>query len=189
MYSSSLLESHEVRSDESWRSVAVSFEVPSVVVADTEVGEGVIELGDSREVAQPEKLLLERSDHAEEMGNFALGDALVTGDRAIVLAVAERLLAQGVTAGSTVYSTATSVRRAHKALVRLEEGADPSRLEREMGMPPFLARKLINSLSGTTVESMRDASIAMAELELWTRGGAEYPDELALDLALLAATA
>ena len=124
-----------------------------------------------------------------ETSNFALGDALVTGDRAIVLAVAERLLAQGVTAGSTVYSTATSVRRAHKALVRLEEGADPSRLEREMGMPPFLARKLINSLSGTTVESMRDASIAMAELELWTRGGAEYPDELALDLALLAATA
>jgi DNA polymerase-3 subunit delta len=124
-----------------------------------------------------------------ETSNFALGDALVTGDRAIVLAVAERLLAQGVTAGSTVYSTATSVRSAHKALVRLEEGADPSRLEREMGMPPFLARKLINSLSGTTVESMRDASIAMAELELWTRGGAEYPDELALDLALLAATA
>ncbi len=123
-----------------------------------------------------------------ETSNFALGDALITGDREIVLSVAERLLAQGATAGSTVYTTATSVRRAHRALVRLEEGADPSRLERELGMPPFLARRLINSLSGTTVESMRDAAIAMADLELWTRGGSEYPDDLALDLALLAAT-
>jgi hypothetical protein len=30
--------------------------------------------------------------------------------------------------------------------------------------------------------------MALADLELWTRGGAEYPDELALDLALIAAT-
>ena len=102
--------------------------------------------------------------------------------------VAERLLAQGATAGGLVYSTTTSIRRAHKALVRLENGAEPARLERELGVPPFIARRLINSLSGTSVEAMRDAAIAMADLELWTRGGAEYPDELALDLALLAAT-
>lgn len=123
-----------------------------------------------------------------ETSNFALGDALVGGDRSDVLAVAERLLAQGSTAGSTVYTTSTSLRRAHKALVRLENGDDPSRVERELGMPPFLARRLINSLSGTTVEEARNATIAMADLEVWTRGGAEYPDELALDLALLAAT-
>jgi len=123
-----------------------------------------------------------------ETSSFALGDAVISGDRKDVIAVAERLLAQGATAGSTVYSTSTSIRRAHKALVRLENGADPSSLERELGMPPFLARRLINSLSGTSVEEMRNATIAMAELELWTRGGAEYPDELALDLALLDAT-
>lgn len=123
-----------------------------------------------------------------ETSNFALGDAVIAGDRVRTVAVAERLLGQGATAGGAVYATATSIRRAHKALVRLEEGADPSRLERELGVPPFVARRLINSLSGTTVEAMREAAIAMADLELWTRGGAEYPDELALDLALLAAT-
>ncbi|HRV59417.1 MAG: DNA polymerase III subunit delta [Solirubrobacterales bacterium] len=123
-----------------------------------------------------------------ETSNFALGDAVISGDRKEVIAVAERLLAQGATAGSTVYTTSTSVRRAHKALVRLEAGEDPARLERELGVPPFVARRLINSLSGTTVEAMREAAIALAELEVWTRGGAEYPDELALDLALLAAT-
>ena len=124
-----------------------------------------------------------------ETSNFALGDVIISGDRRDVMAVAERLLDQGVTAGSTVFSTSTSIRRAHKALVKLESGADPSRLERELGMPPFLARRLLNSISGTTVEEMRNAAIAMADLEVWTRGGAEYPDELALDLALLAATA
>jgi len=123
-----------------------------------------------------------------ETSSFALGDAVISGERGDMIAVAEKLLAQGATAGSTVYTTTTSIRRAHKALVKLEDGADPSRLERELGVPPFVARRLINSLSGTTVEAMRNAAIAMADLEVWTRGGAEYPDELALDLALLAAT-
>lgn len=123
-----------------------------------------------------------------ETSSFALGDAVVGGDRRDAIAVAERLLEQGATAGSTVYSTSTSIRRAHKALVRLEAGEDPGRLERDLGMPPFIARRLINSLSGKSVEEIREATIAMANLELWTRGGAEYPDELALDLALIAAT-
>lgn len=140
--------------------------------------------GGSVDVEDLEEMVTDTS----ETSSFALGDAILAGDRRDVIAVAERLLAQGATAGSTVYSTTTSIRRAHKALVKLENGADPSRLERELGVPPFVARRLINSLSGTTVEEVRNAAIAMAGLEIWTRGGAEYPDELALDLALLAAT-
>ncbi len=123
-----------------------------------------------------------------ETSNFALGDAVISGDRREMIAVAERLLGQGATAGGTVFTTATSIRRAHKALAKLEDGVDPSRLERELGVPPFVARRLINSLSGTSVEAIRNAAIALSDLEIWTRGGAEYPDELALDLALLAAT-
>jgi DNA polymerase-3 subunit delta len=141
--------------------------------------------GGSVDVEDLEEMVADTS----ETSSFALGDALLGGERSDAIAVAERLLAQGATAGSTVYTTSTSIRRAHKALVKLENGADPSRLERELGMPPFVARRLINSLSGTSVEEVRNAAIAMADLELWTRGGAEYPDELALDLALLAATA
>ncbi len=125
---------------------------------------------------------------ATETSNFALGDALVAGDRIRALLIAEGLISQGSTAGSAVYPTSTSVRRANKALSLLEAGRAPNQIERELSMPPFLARKLINSLSGASVGGMRDATIAMADLEIWTRGGAEYPDELALDLALIAAT-
>lgn len=143
-----------------------------------------VEPGGTVDVEDLEEMVVDTS----ETSTFALGDALISGDRRDAVAVAEKLLAQGSTAGSTVYSTSTSIRRAHKALVKLEEGADPGRLERELGMPPFLARKLLNSLSGTSVEEVRNVAIAMADLEVWTRGGAEYPDDLALDLALLAAT-
>lgn len=125
---------------------------------------------------------------ATETSSFALGDALVAGDRIRAIEIAEELISQGSTAGSAVYPTALGVRRANKALALLEAGRAPNQIERELPMPPFLARKLINSLSGASVSGMRDATIAMADLEVWTRGGAEYPDELALDLALIAAT-
>lgn len=140
--------------------------------------------GGSVDLEDLEEMVVDTS----ETSGFALGEQLISGGRENVIAVAEKLLAQGVTAGSNVYTTTTSLRRAHRALVRLEEGADPSQLERELGVPPFVARRLINSLSGTSVEGLRNAAIAMADLEIWTRGGAEYPDELALDMALLAAT-
>jgi DNA polymerase-3 subunit delta len=123
-----------------------------------------------------------------ETSNFALGDALIAGERTEALRIAESLIAQGTTAGSVVYPTSMSVRRANRALSRIEEGIPPNRIERELGLPPFLARKLINSLRGASVEDLRSTLIAMADLEVWTRGGAEYPDELALDLALMAAT-
>ncbi len=132
--------------------------------------------------------LAEMVADATEVGGFALGDALVSGDRARVLELAEQLLAQGATAGSTVYPTSTGVRRAHKALCLMESGLPANQVERQLGMPPFLARRLVNSIASASVEDMRRAAIALADLEVWTRGGAEYPDELALDLALLAAT-
>ncbi|MGK2954842.1 MAG: DNA polymerase III subunit delta [Solirubrobacterales bacterium] len=125
---------------------------------------------------------------ATETSNFALGDALIAGDRIRALEIAEDLISQGSTAGGVVYPTSMSVRRANKALGKLEAGTPPNQIERELGLPPFLARKLIGSLSGVSVGDMRNATIAMADLEIWTRGGASYPDELALDLALLAAT-
>jgi len=64
----------------------------------------------------------------------------------------------------------------------------PGQIEKQLGMPPFLARRLIASLGNASLETLKDATVAISDLEVWTRGGAEYPDELALDLALLAAT-
>lgn len=123
-----------------------------------------------------------------EASNFALGDAVVEGDPRAALKTAERLVARGASAAGVVYPTATAVRRANLALSLLDSGVAPNQIERRLRIPPFIAKKVIAAARASSVDRLRDASIAFADLELWTRGGAEYPDELALDLALIAAT-
>lgn len=127
------------------------------------------------------------SDTSEVKG-FALGDAVVSGDRSASIAIAERLLDQGVTAPATVYPTAQAVRRVHKAIALLDAGTPPNRIGSALGLPPFLVRQVMDAARNGSLDSTRSAAIALADLELWTRGGAEYPQELALDLALIAAT-
>ena len=51
-------------------------------------------------------------------------------------------------------------------------------------MHPYAAKQLVARLGGTSVTDLRAATEALAELELWCRGGADYGDELALTLAL-----
>lgn len=124
-----------------------------------------------------------------EASVFALGDALIAGDRARALETAGRLLAEGASVTSLVYPTAAALRRAHRAVSMLEAGEPPKAVEAAVDLPPFLVRRLIESVRGASPEVLRTASIAFADLEVWTRGGAEYPDELALEIALVAATA
>jgi len=127
------------------------------------------------------------SDSSEVKG-FALGDAVVVGDRRASVAIAERLVAQGFSAAGTVYPTAMAVRRVHKAIALLDSGVPPNRIGSELRLPPFIVRQVMEAARSASLDSARDAAIALADLELWTRGGAEYPEELALDLALIAAT-
>lgn len=127
------------------------------------------------------------SDSSEVKG-FALGDAVVAGDRRTSVAIAERLVAQGSSAAATVYPTAQAVRRVHKAILLLDSGTPPNRIGTELKLPPFIVRQVMEAARSASIDSVRNAAIALADLELWTRGGAEYPGELALDLALIAAT-
>ena len=123
-----------------------------------------------------------------EVSNFDLGDAIIAGNRDQVFKVGEKLIAQGVSVGSLVFSAATTLRRAEKALAKMEAGVPAGQLEKQLGMHPYHARRMISSLGNTSLETLKEATMAISDLEVWTRGGAEYPDELALDLALLAAT-
>jgi DNA polymerase-3 subunit delta len=125
---------------------------------------------------------------SSELKGFALGDAVVAGDRRASVAIAERLIAQGSTAAGTVYPTATAVRRVQNAIALLESGTPPNRIGSELKLPPFIVRQVMEGVRLSSLDSIRAAAIALADLEIWTRGGAEYPDELALDLALIAAT-
>ena len=51
-------------------------------------------------------------------------------------------------------------------------------------MHPYAAKQLVGRLRRRRPEDLREATVALADLEVWCRGGADYGDELALTLAL-----
>jgi DNA polymerase III delta subunit len=119
-----------------------------------------------------------------ETAIWALSDALLERDPERAVAIAERLIAQGENVTGLVYSLASRLRRAHAALTELEAGRQPKEVEAGLGMHPYAARQLVARLRRVSAEDLRNATAAIADLEVWCRGGADYGDELALTLAL-----
>jgi DNA polymerase-3 subunit delta len=125
-------------------------------------------------------------DTSEE-ATWALSDAIVARDRAAGLRAAERLSAQGEAVTPIVYQAARRLRDAHVAVTELERGTPSKEVEGKLRMHPYAARMLVRSVRGASVVELRAASCAVADLEWWTRGGSEYPDDVALTLAVLRA--
>ena len=60
----------------------------------------------------------------------------------------------------------------------------PQQVESSLKMHPYAAKQLVSRLRNADLAGLRLAIEALADLELWCRGGADYGDELALTLAL-----
>ena len=119
-----------------------------------------------------------------EAAVWSLSDALLEGDPEQALAISEQLLAQGESVTGLVYALASRLRKAQAAYERLETGTPPKKVESELGMHPYAARKLLSRLRDCSPDQLREATVSLADLEVWCRGGTEYGDELALTLAL-----
>jgi DNA polymerase-3 subunit delta len=119
-----------------------------------------------------------------EAAVWALSDALLERDSERALAIAERLISQGENVTGLIYGLASRLRKACAAAAQLEEGVAPKQVEAGLGMHPYAAKQLVRRLGQASVDDLRDATIALADLEVWCRGGADYGDELALTLAL-----
>lgn len=122
-----------------------------------------------------------------ETAVWALSDALLEGDAAKAASLAEQLISQGENVTGLIYGLASRLRKACLAAARLEEGVPPKQVEVGLGMHPYAARQLVARLGKTSVEDLRVATTALADLEVWCRGGADYGDELAFTLAIRAA--
>ncbi|MBW8060107.1 MAG: DNA polymerase III subunit delta [Solirubrobacterales bacterium] len=124
-----------------------------------------------------------------EAAVWALSDALLERDPARALDVAERLISQGENVTGLIYGLASRLRKACTALAQLEDGVPPKQVESSLGMHPYAARQLVGRLRETELGELRGAAAALADLEVWCRGGADYGDELALTLTLLRSAA
>jgi len=119
-----------------------------------------------------------------EAAVWSLSDALIERDAAKATAIAERLIAQGENVTGLIYGLASRLRSACAAAAQLEEGVPSKQVESSLKMHPYAAKQLVARLGRTSLEQLREATAALADLEVWCRGGMDYGDELALTLAL-----
>ena len=119
-----------------------------------------------------------------EAAVWALSDAIVDRDPAAALEAAERLVEQGDSATSLIYQAAKRLREANAALDLLEAGTPAAEVEKALPMHPYAAKMLLRRLRGRSRAEVRAATCAIADLEWWTRGGSDYPERVALTLAV-----
>jgi DNA polymerase III subunit delta len=124
-----------------------------------------------------------------ETAVWSLSDALIEGNAASALRVAERLIGQGENVTGLIYGLASRLRTACAAAAQLEEGIPPKQVEGSLKMHPYAAKQLVGRLRDAELADLRMATETLADLELWCRGGADYGDELALTIALRKAAA
>jgi DNA polymerase III subunit delta len=123
------------------------------------------------------------ADTSEE-AIWTLADAVVAGDEGETMRVAEILVAQGEALPRIVYSLAPRLRQALRAAAELEAGKPAGEVAKGLSMHPYAAKMLVSKVKGRTPEDL-DASIrALADLELWSRGGSDYAEGVAFTLSL-----
>jgi DNA polymerase-3 subunit delta len=131
-------------------------------------------------LADLERMVVDTSEAAI----WSLADAVIERRRDAALAVAERLSAQGESVSYVVASVAARLRRAVRAVVELDAGRPAKEIELSLGMHPYAARMLVRSVRDASPAELEAATCAIADLEWWTRGGSDYPDDVALALAV-----
>jgi DNA polymerase-3 subunit delta len=131
----------------------------------------------------PEDLEAMVSDTSEE-AIWTLADAVVAGDEAETMRVAERLVSQGEALPRIVYSLAPRLRQALKAATELEAGRSASEVAKGLSMHPYAAKMLVSKVKGRTPEDIDSSIRALADLELWSRGGSDYPEQVAFTFTL-----
>jgi len=123
------------------------------------------------------------ADTSEE-ASWSLSDALLERDPVRALGIAESLISQGENVTGLIYGLASRLRNACAAALQLESGVPPKQIESSLGMHPYAARQLVARVKERDLDELQKAMIALADLEIWCRGGADYGDEVALTLAL-----
>ncbi|HEX5893800.1 MAG TPA: DNA polymerase III subunit delta [Solirubrobacterales bacterium] len=123
------------------------------------------------------------ADTSEE-AIWGLADAVVAGDQAETMRIAERLVAQGEALPRIVYSIAPRLRQALRAARELEAGRPASEVAKGLSMHPYAAKMLVSKVKGRTPDDLDDSIRALADLELWSRGGSDYAEMIAFTLSL-----
>jgi DNA polymerase-3 subunit delta len=123
------------------------------------------------------------ADTSEE-AIWALADAVVAGDEAETLRIAELLVAQGDALPRIIYALAPRLHQALRAATELEAGKPAGEVAKGLSMHPYAAKMLVSKVKGRSPEELEASIRALADLELWSRGGSDYAEGVAFTLSL-----
>jgi DNA polymerase III subunit delta len=115
---------------------------------------------------------------------WSLSDAVIERRADAAALAVERLIAQGEGSAGLVYALASRLRNAHAALTELEAGRSPKQAASSLDMHPYAASMLVKRLRGASLDELRAGIAAVADLEVWSRGGSDYEESVALTLAV-----
>jgi DNA polymerase III subunit delta len=123
-----------------------------------------------------------------EAAAWSLADSVLEGDTAGALRMAERLIGGGESVTGLTYVLSSRLRSGARAAAELDSGRSSKQVAEGLAMHPYAAKMLVKRLAGRSPSELRDAVGAIADLEMWCRGGSDYSEDVALTLALGRAT-
>lgn len=124
---------------------------------------------------------------------YDLADAVVAGDSAKALKLAEELREQGEAPARLLYTVVRRLREVHRAAELLDAGVRESDAPSKLGMPPWLAKRIVAQAKKTSRQALEDAIVVFAQLEIDLRGGNlraafSLDEDTALSLAIARAS-
>ncbi|PZS09840.1 MAG: DNA polymerase III subunit delta [Solirubrobacterales bacterium] len=120
------------------------------------------------DAAEIERLTAPSAEHKA----WSLADALVGGDAELATRTYLSLRGQGERLPGLLYWISQRLRLAHDVAQALDAGEPVAQVKRRLRMPSRAADRLIADARRTGADSLRQAIVQIADLELASRGGA-----------------
>jgi DNA polymerase-3 subunit delta len=117
---------------------------------------------------------------------YELADAVVDGDRARALSVAEDLQQRGTDIMHILYAILRRTHDIRRAWAVLETGGSSQEVQAAVGGSPWMAKRLASQARTADGERLERIVGALADLDFNIRGGGKVDTETALTLALAA---
>ncbi len=121
-------------------------------------------------------------------GVYDLADALVAGDQAHALALAERLIPAEARPGGLLFPLVRRLREVHRASELLDAGLPEQKVAAALSAPPWAAKRTVAQARSASRDRLERALCGFADLEQRTRSGEGLDEATELSLALAHAT-
>ncbi len=119
-----------------------------------------------------------------EAQGYQLADAVVDGDRALALRLAENLRDHDQDIMHILYAMVRRTRDIRRAWALLEEGRSSQDIASLLRVPPFVAKRMAAQARGLDAERLERITAGLADLDYAIRGGGKVDTGTALTLTL-----